>query len=191
MSKTQYFTAMSVDGFIADADNSLDWLFEAHTPEHGESRWDEFIGAVGAMAMGATTYKWALEHERLLDEPQKWHEFYGDIPCWVFTHRELPLVPDADLTFVQGSVAPVHRAMTAAAAGKNIWLVGGGDLVGQFDDEGLLDEIQVHVAPLTLGAGAPLLPRRIASGRLTLVSAESEGGFAYLTYGVTAQASSS
>lgn len=185
MPKTQYFTAMSIDGFIADAGNSLDWLFEAHVPEQGESRWEDFIGDVGAMAMGATTYGWVLEHERLLEEPQKWREFYNDIPCWVFSHRELPLVPEADLTFVQGSVAVVHHAMTAAAGDKNIWLVGGGDLVGQFDDEGLLDEIQVHIAPVTLGAGAPLLPRRIASGRLTLVSAESQGGFAYLTYGVT------
>jgi dihydrofolate reductase len=190
MPNTQYFTAMSIDGFIADADNSLDWLFEAHTPEHGESRWDEFIGAVGAMAMGATTYEWVLEHERLLEEPQKWHEFYADIPCWVFTHRELAPIPDAAITFVQGAVAPVHKEMAAAAGDKNIWIVGGGELVGQFDDDGLLDELQVHIAPVTLGSGAPLLPRRITSGRLTLVSAESQGGFAYLTYDVTRAPSS-
>jgi dihydrofolate reductase len=185
MAKTQYFTATSLDGFIADADNSLDWLYEAHAADHGEGRWDEFIGAVGAMAMGATTYEWVLEHERLLEEPKKWHEFYGGIPGWVFTHRELPPIPDAGLTFVQGDVAPVHQAMTAAAGGKNIWLVGGGDLVGQFADQGLLDEMLIHVAPVTLGGGAPLLPRRIASSRLTLVSVELEGGFAYLTYSVT------
>jgi hypothetical protein len=74
MPKTQYFTATSIDGFIADLDNSLDWLYEAHTADHGEGRWDDFIGAVGAMAMGATTYEWVLEHERLLEEPRKWHD---------------------------------------------------------------------------------------------------------------------
>ena len=58
--------------------------------------------------------------------------------------------------------------MTAAAGGKNIWLVGGGELVGAFADEGLLDEIQLHVAPVTLGAGAPLFPRRIDVARLRL-----------------------
>jgi dihydrofolate reductase len=184
MPKTQYYTATSIDGFIADADNSLDWLFEAHTEEHGEGRWEEFIGAVGAMAMGATTYEWVLEHEHLLDEPKKWHEFYDDIPSWIFTHRELPPIPDADLTFVQGDVAPVHQAMRAAAGDKNIWLVGGGELVGQFADAGLLDEIQIHVAPVTLGDGAPLLPRRITSGQLRLVSMEREAEFAYLTYAV-------
>jgi dihydrofolate reductase len=159
MPKTQYFTATSIDGFIADLDNSLDWLYEAHTADHGEGRWDDFIGAVGAMAMGATTYEWVLEHERLLEEPRKWHDFYGDIPCWVFTHRDLAPIADAALTFAQGNVMPVHDTMTAAAGGKNIWLVGGGDLVGQFADQGLLDEILIHTAPVTLGGGAPLLPR--------------------------------
>jgi uncharacterized protein YecE (DUF72 family)/dihydrofolate reductase len=183
--KTQYFTATSIDGFIADEDNSLDWLFQAHDDKHGEGRWDAFIGAVGAMAMGATTYEWVLEHEKLLDDPAKWHEFYADIPCWVFTHRELPAIPNTDIRFVQGEVTPIHEEMTAAAGGKNIWLVGGGELVGLFADAGLLDEIQLHVAPVTLGAGAPLLPRRITSLRLTLQNAEEEGGFAYLTYSVS------
>jgi len=188
MGRTQYFTAASIDGFIADADNSLDWLFEAHTEEHGEDRWNDFIGAVGAMAMGATTYGWVLEHEHLLEEPKKWREFYGDIPCWVFTHRELASIPDAALTFVQGDVGPVHEAMAAAAGEKNIWVVVGGDLGGQFADEDLLDEILIHLAPVTLGAGAPLLPRRITSDRLTLVSVEQEAAFAYLAYRVTTSA---
>jgi uncharacterized protein YecE (DUF72 family)/dihydrofolate reductase len=183
--KTQYFTATSIDGYIADQDNSLDWLFQAHDDQHGEGRWDGFIGAVGAMAMGATTYEWVLEHEKLLEDPAKWHEFYADIPCWVFTHRELPAIPNADIRFVQGDVTPVHEEMRAAAAGKNIWLVGGGELVGLFADAGLLDEIQLHVAPVTLGGGAPLLPRRITAPRLTLQRAEEEGGFAYLTYSVS------
>src|SRR3712207_8149692 len=50
---------------------------------------------------------------------------------------------------------------SAAAGDRNVWIVGGGDLVGQFADVGLLDEVTVSIAPVTLGAGAPLLPRRI------------------------------
>ena len=125
-----------------------------------------------------------MEHEKLLEDPAKWHEFYGDLPCWVFTHRALPPIPNADIRFVQGEVRPAHEEMTAAAGGKNIWLVGGGELVGSFADEGLLDEIQLHVAPVTLGAGAQLLPRRLTSPRLTLTNIERVGGFAYLTYRV-------
>ena len=51
--------------------------------------------------------------------------------------------------------------MVRAAGGRNVWIVGGGDLAGQFADAGLLDEVLVSIAPVTLGAGAPLLPRRI------------------------------
>ena len=49
------------------------------------------------MAMGASTYSWVLDHDQLLDHPEKWQAFYGDTPCWVFTHRDLPAVPGADL----------------------------------------------------------------------------------------------
>ncbi len=92
MARVVYFTATTLDGFIADENNSLDWLFEvARDPE--DDSWDEFIAGVGALVMGATTYEWMLAHERLLEEPEKWHAFYGDRPCWVFTHRELPAHP--------------------------------------------------------------------------------------------------
>ena len=71
MTKTQYFTATSVDGYIADADNSLDWLFEV--PRNGGSGaegFGAFFAGVGAMAMGATTYEWVLGHEpEMLERP--------------------------------------------------------------------------------------------------------------------------
>ena len=67
----------------------------------------------------------------------------------------------------------------------NIWLVGGGDLVGQFADRGLLDEILLGVAPVMLGAGAPLLPRRLGADRLTLQGVEHDDRFVFLTYRVT------
>jgi dihydrofolate reductase len=155
MALTQYLTATTLDGFIADEENSLQWLFDVPDGEGGQERWDAFIGGVGAMAMGATTYEWVLDHERLLENPQRWHEFYGDRPCWVFTHRELAPIPGADLRFVSGDVVPVHADLVAAGRGKNVWLVGGGELVGQFHDAALLDQILVSIAPVTLGAGAP------------------------------------
>ena len=63
--------------------------------------------------------------------------------------------------FRSGDVAAVHAEMRAAAGDRNLWIVGGGDLVGQFADAGLLDEVIVYVAPVTLGGGAPLLPRNL------------------------------
>lgn len=187
MTRTQYFTATSVDGYIADADNSLEWLFEV--PRNGGSGaegFGAFFAGVGAMAMGATTYEWVFAHERLDEQPVRWREWYGDTPTRVFTHRELPVVPDADIRFVQGDVAPVHAEMVSAAQGKNVWLVGGGELVGDFADRGLLDEILLGMQPVFLGAGAPLLPRRLTSKRVRLESARKDGQQVQLVYSVAA-----
>src|ERR671938_1986711 len=114
MGMTQYYTATSIDGFIADSDNSLAWLFESDRGGEGEARFPAFFAGVGAMCMGATTYQWVLDHERLLEQPEKWRDYYGDTPCWVFTHRDLPSIPGADLRFVSGDVAPAHGEMAAS-----------------------------------------------------------------------------
>jgi dihydrofolate reductase len=187
MTRTQYYTATSVDGYIADTDNSLEWLFEvSRNGGSGAAGFADFFAGVSAMAMGSTTYDWVFAHERLGEHPEKWSEWYGATPTWVFTHRELPRVPGADIRFVQGDVAPVHAEMVEAAEGRNIWLVGGGELVGAFADRGLLDEILLGMQPVFLGAGAPLLPRRLTSTRVRLESARQDGQQALLVYTVGA-----
>lgn len=183
MTRTIYFTATSLDGFIADPDNSLDWLFEVPREEGtSDSAFGAFFAGVGASAMGATTYEWVLREEGFLDEPDKWTDAFGDTPSWVFTHRDLPIVPGADIRLVQGDVAPVHRDMVAAADGRNVWIVGGGDLAGAFADQGLLNEIHLGVQPVFLDGGAPLLPRRLTSARVHLRSVEHVGQEVNLVY---------
>jgi dihydrofolate reductase len=180
--KTQYYTACSLDGFLADLNDSLDWLFPLG--DIGTTSYPAFIKDVGAIAMGSTTYEWMLRHVLgpEADHPEPWP--YTQ-PTWVFTSRVLPGVPGADVRFVRGDVRPVHREMVAAAAGRNVWVVGGGDLAGQFHDAGLLDELFVQIGSVTLGAGKPLLPRRITSPPLRLVSVKAFGtGFAELHYEV-------
>jgi dihydrofolate reductase len=173
--KTQYYTATSLDGFIADAQNSLDWLMQLPEPEGGGS-YPDFIRDVGALAMGSTTYEWVMEHGGAWPYEQ---------PVWVFTTRELPRIGGADLRFVRGDVRRVHAEMVAAAGGKNVWIVGGGELAGQFYDHGLLDELIVTIASVTLGGGAPLLPRRIATPPLRLTSVTQFGeSFVELRYEV-------
>jgi dihydrofolate reductase len=149
---TQYYTGSSLDGFIADPASSLSWLVTRDIDPKGPMAYDAFYEQVGAMAMGATTYQWILDNDS--------GPWGYQIPCWVFTHREFP-DPERDIRFTTDDVAAVHAEMAAAAGEKNIWIVGGGDLVGQFHDAGLLDEVWVQYAPVTLGAGAPLLPRRV------------------------------
>ncbi len=180
--KTQYYTATSLDGFIADPNNSLDWLFQFD--EGGDSDYPDFIRDVGALCMGSTTYEWILNYEKLLG-PGSTKSWPYDQPTWIFTSRKLPTIPGADIRFVKGDVRPVHAEMVAAAGGKNVWIVGGGELAGQFFDHGLLDELIVTIASVTLGAGAPLLPRVISRPPLRLVSSRIYGeAFAQLTYAV-------
>lgn len=178
--KTQYYTASSLDGFIATEDHSLDWLFQLG--EVADSSYTDFINEVGAIAMGSSTYEWMLRHVVKPDGGAPWP--YSQ-PTWVFSSRSLTMLAGANLNCVRGDVRPVHAQMVHAAAGKNIWLVGGGDLVGQFHDAQLLDEIIVQIGAVTLGTGKPLLPRRIAFPPLSLTSARAIGTrFAELRYDV-------
>ena len=181
--KTIYYTAATLDGFLADENHSLEWLFQFQPPE-GEDHYENFVKDVGALAMGSSTYEWLLRHEVFKEgeAPKPW--FYTQ-PTWVFTSRKLREVPGADIRFVNGEVGPAHADMVAAAGDKNVWIVGGGELAGQFYDDGLLDEIVVTIASVTLGEGKPLLPRRIVKPPLKLLSARQHGdGFAALKYAV-------
>jgi dihydrofolate reductase len=140
--KTQYYTAASLDGFIATIDDSLEWLFPRGELE--ATSYPTFIREVGALAMGSATYEWMLRHVVGPEarRPQPWP--YKQ-PAWVFSSRTLPTIPGADIRFVRGDVRPVHQTMVAAAGSKNVWIVGGGELAGQFHDHGLLDELFVQV----------------------------------------------
>jgi dihydrofolate reductase len=171
--KTQYYVASSLDGFIADPQNSLDWLLQFG--EGTGSDYQAFIHEVGAIAMGATTYRWILDHhiQSNSQQPKPWPY---EQPVWVFTSRTLPTIHGTDIRFARGDVRPVHRQMITAAGDKNIWLVGGGALVGQFYDHGLLDEMIVTIVPVTLGSGAPLLPRPITTPPLRLISVTARDG---------------
>ncbi len=183
--KTQYYAACSLDGFIATTDHSLDWLLqfgEAEGPGY-----KNFLAEVGAIAMGSATYQWLVDHyiKAGTSEEKPWR---FEQPTWIFTSRKLASVRNADLRVVQGAVSPVHQQMVAAADGKNIWIAGGGELAGQFFDAGLLDELIIQVASVTLGQGFPLLPRRIAFPPLRLTSVQALGeAFAELHYDVPPQ----
>ncbi|MBX3005748.1 MAG: dihydrofolate reductase family protein [Anaerolineales bacterium] len=180
--KTQYYTATSLDGFIATEDDSLEWLFSLG--ELAESSYPAFITEVGALAMGSTTYQWLQENADavIAETGSAWP--YTQ-PTWVFSSRTLPVLAEADLRFCRGDVRPVYAEMRAQAGDKNLWVVGGGELAGQFYDAGLLDEIIVQVASVTLGQGKPLFPRRLPSNALRLRAVQQMGtGMVELRYEV-------
>ncbi|MHC9044893.1 dihydrofolate reductase family protein [Microbacterium saperdae] len=151
---TYYYTASSLDGFIATPEHSLEWLLKQDIDHEGPMAYAAFEKGIGALAMGASTYEWLLRNQG--EEPWSYAQ-----PTWVFTHRDLPTPEGADVRFVEDDVRTVHREMVAAAGEKDVWIVGGGELAGQFADADLVDEVWVQYAPVTLGAGAPLLPRAL------------------------------
>ncbi|MBI2421384.1 MAG: dihydrofolate reductase family protein [Candidatus Hydrogenedentes bacterium] len=183
--KTQYYTASSLDGFIATEDDSLEWLDPL--ADLNDTSYPDFIADVGALAMGSVTYEWILRHagQVAAETGSPWP--YTQ-PVWVFTHRVLPAIEGSRVSFVSGDVRIVHKEMRAAAGPKNIWIAGDGNLAGQFYDAGLLDELIVQVGSVFLGKGKPLLGRRILSPTLRLISVRNMGaGMVELRYDVGKQ----
>ena len=181
MTRTIFYTASSLNGFLADPDDSLDWLLTIQQ-EGAPADIAAFIDGIGVMVEGSATYEWVRDHEDLLVHPDRWQQFYGERPTFVFTRRGLVPVPGADIRFVQGAVTEHWADILAAAGDKDVWIVGGGDLAGQFADADLLDEIIVTLAPVTLATGKPLLPRNLDHSRLGLTGVRQTGPFAELTY---------
>jgi dihydrofolate reductase len=180
-----YSTATSLDGFIIDEHDSLAWLFA--TPDHNDDpggrhgdaatlQFDTFVEGVGAVVLGANSYDWIVREFEASGEPFEWpyHQ-----PSWVVTHRDLDLPPGVRRH--SGPVAHLHPELVAAAADRDVWILGGGDLAGQFADAGLLDRVLLHVCPVTLGAGRPLLPRRL---RLHRRRVERDGQFTAMLFDV-------
>ena len=170
---TIYYTATSLDGFLATPDDDVSWLDTR--PQPSEDTFTPMMAKVGAVCMGASTYRFLLKH---LDGGGAWP--HPKQPSWVFTHHKLPVPAGADVRFVQGDVRPVHEAMRKAAGGKDLWIVGGGALAAAVLAAGLLDQLVVTGASCTLGEGKPLLPMR---AELKLLGARALGtGFAELRY---------
>ena len=182
MTRIVYYTASTLNGYLADQHDSLDWLFAVKGGDGPDIA--AFMDTMGVFVEGSSTYEWVLKHENLLAEPAKWQQYYGEKPTYVFTSRSLPVPEGADVRFVNGPVAGVLEEIKEACGDLDVWVVGGGDLAGQFLDLNALDELVVTFAPAALSGGAPLFPRTVAPDRLTLRSAEQHGQFAMLHYDV-------
>lgn len=149
MSSMQYYVAQSLDGFIADRDDRIDWLL-AFGFEVFQESYDRFFAGVGAIVMGAGTLRF------LVESGEPWA--YPGLPTWVMTHGDAPAIDGADIRVVADDPARVARESRAAAGDRAVWVVGGGATAAQLADLGELDELIVTIMPVTLGSGARLLP---------------------------------
>ena len=183
MGKVQYYCAATLDGYIADPDDRIDWLtgyqgtYEGAETDAGPmsegGSYEAFYSEVGALVSGSVTYEFILEQ---MKGGGSWP--YSGKPCWVLSSRDLPTPeqPDADVRIVRGEVPDLYEEMLASAGDRNLWVVGGGNVASQFADAGRLDELHLTVVPVILGAGKPLFDRGLpGSLQLTGTRASSNG----------------
>jgi dihydrofolate reductase len=149
---TVYFTASSLDGYIVDESESLDWLTSRAVDADGPFGYQAFAKSVGALVMGSATYEWVVDNH-----PGDW---MYEQPSWVATHRPQIIVDGHPVQTFDGDLADLHPKLVSAAAGKDVWVVGGGDVAAQFVTAGLIDEMIVTYAPCSLGGGSRVLPIR-------------------------------
>lgn len=192
MATTVYYCASSLDGYIAGADDSLDWLtgyegsFEGEGAEPnpmGEGGpYERFYERVRALVMGSATYEWLLDHLDLAGGGE-WP--YRGKPCWVLSTRQLrlPEGEGVDVRIADGSVGELYGEMADAAGDGVLWIVGGGGVASQFAEAGRLDEVHVTVVPVLLGAGKPLFERPLPGGAMQLTGTSAfRNGMVELRY---------
>ncbi len=186
MGKTQYYCASTLDGYIAEADDTLDWLlkyegsFDREGVEPIKGSYDRFYEGVGALVMGSVTYEFILGH---MGEGGEWS--YKGKPTWVLSRRDLPKPAgeESDVRIVNAQVPDLYDELIAAAGERNLWVMGGGNVASQFADAGLLDELLVTVVPVVLGEGKPLFDRRLPGGPMQLVGTRTfDSGMVELRY---------
>jgi dihydrofolate reductase len=179
----RYYAAQTLDGYIAESDDSIGWLtgyegsFEGADSDAGQAGYDEFYEEIGALVMGSTTYEWVLAHAG------GWP--YAGKPTWVLSSRTLALPEgeDVDVRIVDTEVPDLIDEMRDAAGERDIWIVGGGPVASQFADHGLLDRVEVTVVPVLLAEGKRLFERRPPGGPMQLLSARTfASGMVGLTY---------
>ncbi|WP_438351079.1 dihydrofolate reductase family protein [Paenibacillus sp. FA6] len=142
--KLVLYIATSLDGYIATQDESLDWLFNVEG--EGDNGYSEFYETVDTILIGKKTYDWIMKHEP--------GEFpYKNKECYVFTRS--PAEDTKDVKFVNEDIVRFTNKLKKEE-GKNIWIVGGGELLHSFLNEKLIDELILTVAPSLIGQGIPL-----------------------------------
>jgi dihydrofolate reductase len=183
MSLVRYYAATTLDGYIAESDDTLDWLlkyegsYEGADSDEGQAGYETFYEGIGALVSGSTTYEWVLEHG------SAWP--YAGKPCWILSSRVLPKPEgeDVDVRLVSGEVPDLIQEMLASAGERDLWIVGGGNVASQFADHGLLDRVEVTVVPVVLGEGKPLFEKRLPGGPMQLLATRTHSsGMVSLDY---------
>ncbi|QOJ27441.1 MAG: dihydrofolate reductase [Ignavibacteriales bacterium] len=171
MKKVKLYIASSLDGFIAGPNGEIDWLPETPGEDYGYS---EFIDGIDTTLMGGETYRFVAG----LDEFP-----YKDKRNIVFTRRKE--IPKSEyVEFAQGDIAEQVRKLKAGE-GKDIWLIGGGQIITPLHDAGLIDIYEIAIIPVVLGAGLPLFTGSASKRKLNLIDSKTySSGLVMLKYSI-------
>ena len=138
--------ATSADGYIARPDGNLDWLTNRPAPK-GFYGMPQFMRSVDAKLLGRKTFDLSVELGA---------HFSADDRHYVFSRQPPPASVPAGVEFVSQSIGAFAKHLRDQA-GKNIWMMGGGEIIASFLDEGLIDEFIITVVPIFIGEGIPLI----------------------------------
>ncbi|WP_077488554.1 dihydrofolate reductase family protein [Sinomonas mesophila] len=176
MAEFVYYVGSSLDGYIAAHGGGLAWLEQFSRVEGVGGSYGAFEKTVGCVVMGGGTYAWIRSHS-----PGTWPY---SVPSWVFTHHELGVDDDADVVLVRGDVVEFADELRHSAGGKDVYIVGGGVLAGEFLAAGLVDRIVLTIVPVALGGGVPLFGGRPLPepAGFALAALVERGGTVELTY---------
>ena len=156
------YISTSADGFIARTDGAVDWL-DRPRPK-GNYGIGDFMRCIDTILWGHKTFDLALK----MDASGSWLGFVPKAKNYVFTHRpEAFSMPGVE--FVNQPVGEFARRRRSER-GKNIWMMGGGGIIASFLDAGEMDEFIIHVVPVFIGEGIPLIAPRQRTVPLKLLS---------------------
>lgn len=170
MRKVKYFVANSLDNFIARPNGGVEWLFNDGT-DYGMA---EFFRSIDCMLLGRKTYEVAIGHyqpQRKSRKTKKKASFGGGMMSYVFS-RTLKAGPEDDFTVVSENGGAFVRKLKSEP-GKDIWLMGGGELAGSLLNEGVVDELSLNIHPVLLGQGIPLFQGVTQQLNLELLSSKA------------------
>ena len=174
MSKTVLYIAMSMDGFIARPDGNLDWLTSTPNPEVGDYGYDELLKSIGTTIMGRKTY------DEVMGFGIEWP--YSGLNTYVVTSNQNLKIQSPDTYLLTENVAEFVQNLKSKSE-KDIWLVGGGQLVTMFINHNLLDKMIITIIPKLIGEGIPLFAPKPNEVDWKLISAQSfDTGVVNLTY---------
>lgn len=160
------YLATSADGYIARPDGDVEWL--NRRPRGGDYGMARFHRSIDTILLGRGTYDWAMEYARKTGSSEGL--FDPRVAHFVFSRRP-PKRAAPGVGFVTEPVK-AFAGRLRSMPGKNIWMMGGGGLIASFLDAGEIDEFDIHVIPVFIGEGIPLVAPRHRDVPLRLLASK-------------------